>query len=345
MALMESCAGAVVIALERSYFASGVEKRGGPNEVTVADISLPTPWNQIEAAIAYARGLPLLVIVDSGLKGEGLLEQKYDWYVQRLRPEASALASPEFDGVLAGWKGKLGLAHARRHPTTAATLTVGEEQTGAVQHKAISRSTATRSLDSPIRILFLAANPIDTQPLRLDEEMRAIDRVLRAAQFRDRYEIEQQWALRIDDLQEALLRFRPDIVHFSGHGTESSEIVVQDGSGAGHAVPRDALGRLFSVLRDNIRCVVLNACYSEPQAQAIADHIDCVVGMTSAVGDDAAIEFATAFYRALGYGRDVQTAFDLGTNLIALRDLPGLDTPHLVAKKVVPADVFFVPTD
>ena len=113
--------------------------------------------------------------------------------------------------------------------------------------------------------------------------MRAIDRVLRAAQFRDRYEIEQQWALRIDDLQEALLRFRPDIVHFSGHGTESSEIVVQDGSGAGHAVPRDALGRLFSVLRDNIRCVVLNACYSEPQAQAIADHIDCVVGMTSAV--------------------------------------------------------------
>src|SRR4029078_8448985 len=68
MALMESCAGAFVIALERSYFASGVEKRGGPNEVTVADISLPTPWNQIEAAIAYARGLPLLVIVDSGLK-------------------------------------------------------------------------------------------------------------------------------------------------------------------------------------------------------------------------------------------------------------------------------------
>ena len=56
------------------------------------------------------------------------------------------------------------------------------------------------------------------------------------------------------------------------------------------------------MLRDNIRCVVLNACYSEAQAQAIAEAIDCVVGMTSAVGDDAAIEFATAFYRALGYG-------------------------------------------
>ena len=136
--------------------------------------------------------------------------------------------------------------------------------------------------------------------------MRAIDRALREAQFRDRYHIEQQWAVRIGDLQEALLRFQPDIVHFSGHGTESNEIVLQDGSGGGQAVPRAALGRLFSVLRDNIRCVVLNACYSEPQAQAIADHIDCVVGMTTAVGDDAAIEFATAFYRALAYGRDLR---------------------------------------
>ena len=87
------------------------------------------------------------------------------------------------------------------------------------------------------------------------------------------------------------------------------------------------------MLRDNIRCVVLNACYSEQQAQAIAEHIDCVVGMTNAVGDDAAIQFATAFYRALGFGRDVQTAFDLGTNLIGLQGLPDEDIPHLVAKR------------
>ena len=199
--------------------------------------------------------------------------------------------------------------------------------------------------ERPIRILFLAANPIDTVPLRLDEEIRAIDRALREAEFHDRFEIEQQWAVRIGDLPEALLRYQPDIVHFSGHGTESSEIVLEDESGVGRAAPRDALGRLFSVLRDNIRCVVLNACYSEPQAQAIAEHIDCVVGMTSAVGDDAAIEFATAFYRALGYGRDVQTAFDLGTNLIALRDLPDVATPHLVVKKVKAADVWFVLAD
>jgi hypothetical protein len=80
--LLDRCSGTVVIALERSYFASGTEKRGGPKESALADIRLPTPWNQIEAAMAYARGLPLLLVVEAGLKSEGLLERGYDWYVQ-----------------------------------------------------------------------------------------------------------------------------------------------------------------------------------------------------------------------------------------------------------------------
>jgi hypothetical protein len=193
-----------------------------------------------------------------------------------------------------------------------------------------------------IRILFLAANPVDTPALRLDEEIRAIDVALREAEFRDRFEIRQEWATRIGDLQEALLRHDPDIVHFSGHGTEASEIVLTSATGAGEPVPREALGRLFAVLADHIRCVVLNACYSERQAKAIAEHIDCVVGMTQAVGDDAAIEFATGFYRALAYGRSVQTAFDLGANLIALHGLPDEATPHLVATKGNAAEVTFV---
>ena len=195
--------------------------------------------------------------------------------------------------------------------------------------------------ERPIRILFLAANPLDTEPLRLEEEMWAIDEALRKSEYRDRFEIRQQWAVRVGDLQEALLRHRPDIVHFSGHGSETNEIVLEDDTGASRVVPQDALARLFSVLRGDIRCVVLNACYSETQAQAIAETIDCVVGMTSAVGDDAAIDFATAFYRALGYGVSVQTAFELGTNQIALAGLPYVDIPHLVAKKADAADVSF----
>lgn len=105
--LMDKCSGTVVIALERLYFPAGTERRGGPKEVALTDVKLPTPWNQIEAAMSYARGLPLMVIVEDGLKSEGLVGRGYDWYVQRVKLETSTLNSNEFNGVLASWKRKM----------------------------------------------------------------------------------------------------------------------------------------------------------------------------------------------------------------------------------------------
>lgn len=193
-----------------------------------------------------------------------------------------------------------------------------------------------------IKILFLASNPKNTSQLRLDEEMRGIDQALRQAEFRDRFDIRQHWAVRVVDLQGYLLRHKPDIVHFSGHGSRSSEIILEDEDGNSQAVSGLALSQLFSVLKDNIRCVILNACYSQEQAQAVAKHIDCVVGMSKAIGDAAAINFAIAFYQALGYGRDVKTAFDLGCGLINLQGIKEQDTPKLLASKGKPEQVVFV---
>jgi hypothetical protein len=125
--LLDKCSGTVVIALERMYFASGAEKRGGPKEVALADIKLATPWNQIEAAMAYTRGHPLLVIVESGIKSEGLLARGFDWYVQSVKPEAAALNSAEFNGVLASWKQRMIQSPSKAPlPKTSSDLTVGE---------------------------------------------------------------------------------------------------------------------------------------------------------------------------------------------------------------------------
>lgn len=196
-----------------------------------------------------------------------------------------------------------------------------------------------------MKILFLAANPLNTTRLRLDEESRSIDQALRQTDYRDRFEISQHWAVRVVDIQELLLRYRPDIVHFSGHGSASSEIILQDDNGRSHPVTVDALSGLFRVLKDNIRCVVLNACYSEKQARAISQHIECVVGMSRTISDPSAISFATAFYRALGYGRDVETAFDLGCLQIDLENLGEQAIPKLITRETRAARVTFLDTD
>ena len=97
-------------------------------------------------------------------------------------------------------------------------------------------------------------------------------------------------------------------------------------------VSAEALKMLFTTLKDNIRVVVLNACYSEIQAQAIAEVIDCVVGMSTAIGDEAAIIFAASFYRAIGFGRSIKDAFDQGKTAIMLEGIPEANTPQLLTR-------------
>lgn len=105
--LMDECHGTVIIALERTYFPSGYDRHGGKDQKPLKETRLPTTWNQIEAAMAYARDQPLLVIVEDGLKSEGLLESSYDWYVQHLKLNQAALSTPEFNGVFADWKNRV----------------------------------------------------------------------------------------------------------------------------------------------------------------------------------------------------------------------------------------------
>lgn len=49
-------------------------------------------------------------------------------------------------------------------------------------------------------MLFLAANPIDQEQLRLDEEVRSIGEMIRKSQHRDSVKLESRWALRPLDL-------------------------------------------------------------------------------------------------------------------------------------------------
>ena len=205
-----------------------------------------------------------------------------------------------------------------------------------------ANKSARKGNSSVIKILYLAANPIYSTPLRLDKEIRSIDQVLRQAEFRNRFDIKQHWAVRATDLQGYLLRHKPSIVHFSGHGSESSEIILEDDSGNMLPVSAHAMSKLFAAIKDNIKCVVLNACYSESQAQAIAEHIDCVIGMSKSIGDSAAISFAAGFYQALGYGRDIKTAFDLGCVQIDLENLGEQDAPKLLAKNCDPKAIVLV---
>lgn len=183
-----------------------------------------------------------------------------------------------------------------------------------------------------IKILFLAANPQSTTQLGLDEEIRAIAQKIRASDYRDSLELVSVWAVRPDDLLQYLNEHKPHIVHFSGHGSTNGEIVLVDNQQQSKPVSASALKALFTTLKDNIQIVVLNACYSRLQAEGITEVIDYVIGMSDTIGDEAAIIFAASFYRAIGFNRTVQEAFDQARTALLLEGIPEEDTPELLVR-------------
>lgn len=181
-------------------------------------------------------------------------------------------------------------------------------------------------------ILVLSANADGRQQLQLDRERRAIDHQL----AHSRLEVRTADAVRLDDLQQALMRHQPVIAHFSGHGHPRHGLQVVDELGLSRSVPPRALSELFAILGKGLRCVVLNACHTEAQAAAIAAHVPFVVGMRRQVLDDTAIMFATGFYRALAHGRTIAESFLLARNGLDLHGVPDSEVPRLIARPGAP---------
>lgn len=203
--------------------------------------------------------------------------------------------------------------------------------------------------DLPIKtILILAANPIDTKDLRLDEEVRELQKGLERAKKRDSFRIEQRWAVTPMDVRRALLDVKPQIVHFSGHGvgkvkdnqsrsldidlneTEYNEgLILENESGRQQPVSSQVLAELFSLFADHIECIIMNSCFSETQADAIVEYIPHVIGMKKAIGDPAALKFSVGFYDSLLAGNTVDFSFKVGCNAIRLAGIPEHLTPVL----------------
>lgn len=102
--VLDRSAGALVIALERVAIARAAERRGAPDEVAIIDQALPTPWNQIEAALAYAKRMPLLVIKERHVRGDGLLDGSHDWCVHEVDLASDLMADADFAILFERWR-------------------------------------------------------------------------------------------------------------------------------------------------------------------------------------------------------------------------------------------------
>ena len=184
------------------------------------------------------------------------------------------------------------------------------------------------------RILILTANPTNTKPLRVSEEVREIKSAWERSLNREQFTIIVEEAVRPQELRRTLLGHKPDIVHFSGHGGGEQGLALMTDNGEAFLVKVAPLAKLFKALQEIffIDCVFLNACYSDVQAESIYPYVNYVVGMNQKIGDQAAKQFAIGFYDTLFAGQSIKSAFDLGCNAIEMEHIPEHLTPILRTK-------------
>ena len=176
------------------------------------------------------------------------------------------------------------------------------------------------------RILLVSASPRGPQRLGVDHEYSRLSEVLRQPEFARRFEHEFEMAVSYDRLEGALRAFRPHILHVSCHADAAGTLTLADSQNNPERIPLCQFTRLLSELAGQLELVVLNACYSKMIARELPPSISLAVGMNDTVGDDAAVDFACAFYRNL-VDCEPHRAFELARNKLrehCLGDLPEL---------------------
>jgi len=195
-----------------------------------------------------------------------------------------------------------------------------------------------RQLPDEITVLFFAANPFDQERLRLDEEVRSIREEVRKSKHRESVRLESWWAVRPLDVLQAINEIRPRIVHFSGHGSDQDELMLQDAAGNTKFVSKEAIVQTMALGSDEIQLVFFNTCYSREQAEAVVQHVPAAIGMNTSISDKAARIFSAKFYSAIGFGLTLERAFQQAKAALMLEGIPEDSTPELFLTPGLEAD-------
>jgi esterase/lipase superfamily enzyme len=233
-------------------------------------------------------------------------------------------------------RNRLLLDHVRRHLETDALLAAVRQTEPGIFARFEPRLPGAAAAAEPVSetcdILVLAANPRRTTPLQLRDEAELIRQRLQEAEPGRRLRVHWEASARADELARLLLRHDPVLVHFSGHGSPTGDLLLEDAHGQAVPLSAEVLAQQVAAAGKRVECVVLNACFTLERADPLAERVRCVIGMSRDFDDESARRFAAGFYRGLAFGKDYHAAFELGRAEVAVLRLPDPEVPRFLSR-------------
>jgi len=190
--------------------------------------------------------------------------------------------------------------------------------------------SVTGSNSQEKRVLFIGSEPDDTQPTRSQEEEREMKRCFWEAGDDHQYSLHTITAARIKDLTYAFRRYKPEVVHFSGHGDSNGSLLFEGDDSLSAAAGKEGVGDLFSFASEYVGCVILNACFSCKQGLLINEHIPYVVCISGKIENRAAIYYSTGFYEHLLHGATIPDAHKFAIMFMKMNGFENGERPKLL---------------
>ncbi|MCH8201629.1 MAG: CHAT domain-containing protein [Proteobacteria bacterium] len=197
-----------------------------------------------------------------------------------------------------------------------------------------------KRVNKKIRIAFLTTNPIEEYSLRTDLEARDVSRAIQRSQNREFVDVHYFPAAQLRDLLDALNNFRPNIIHFSGHGGD--EVFLFDNETAaddeGIELDFEKINKVVSATIEPPVLLVFNACNTTDGAEVFLETVSAVVAMSSSISDLAACLFSEQFYSAIAAGQSIGHALKQGKIVLEAANLKDADLPTIISRPEVDAD-------
>lgn len=154
------------------------------------------------------------------------------------------------------------------------------------------------------QVVLLAANPAGTQIIDWDREFRSILQILQPKGV-----VCYVWpATEPDDIPNTVGFHKPEILHFSGHGDEAG-LTLHAPDGNASPVSTAMIKDWLREVGQDVKILILNACYTKEQADVLAEVVPCVIGMEGKLRDDKAKRFSGLFYQTLLNGYSVENSY------------------------------------
>jgi nucleoid-associated protein YgaU len=192
-----------------------------------------------------------------------------------------------------------------------------------VRRLALDVAPPVLAVTPPLRLLVVIATPSDRPELQVGDELAHLDDALAPLAADGRLQTERLAHATLERLDDALLRWRPHVLHFIGHGDfdgDEGRLLLEGELPPGAAAP--ITGRRLAVLLRNhlgaLRLVFLNSCLGAAAAPRAAfggvaqslvrRGLPAVVAMQFPVPDAQAVGLARHFYRYVAAGQPVDAA-------------------------------------